>query len=143
MLAEALQSTGVSPVEVIGAVFAGLVALAGAGWGGAKLGEARTKRRIEGEISVIPPNPMPIEIVKNLATKDDVTEVEPRLERRIDSVEENADVERGVVREEQGKIHARIDKVAEKVAGIDQKAEQIDRNVRTLLNIQLKKGGKE
>lgn len=116
-----------------GIIAAVVVALLGGGIGGAKIQEKRQKVELH-------PTPLPVELVKTLATKEDLGEVEEKLEGRIGRVEQAATEDRRILRSMEGKTHERIDKVAEALARQQGTIEQINANVERLIERQMKGG---
>jgi hypothetical protein len=62
----------------------------------------------------VEPNPLPVAIVAELATKAEMREQEGRLTGEIRKLETQVHGERGVARTANSNIHARLDKMAEK-----------------------------
>jgi 3-keto-L-gulonate-6-phosphate decarboxylase len=62
----------------------------------------------------IEPSPLPVEVSAELATKDELREVEQRLTVEIRKLENHQNGERTIARNANSNIHARLDKMAEK-----------------------------
>ena len=90
------------------------------------------KRNVTGQVEVTQNPP--------LATKADLAAVEVRLEGRMTKVESAIEAERGVAREGLGRVHGRIDRVAERLAELGGKMDETNKNVRTLLEHQVEGG---
>lgn len=74
-----------------------------------KAGEAKGKQTVEVE-----PVPLPVSMVAELATKEELREVEGRLTGEIRKLENHQTGERAVARNANSNIHQRLDKMAEK-----------------------------
>lgn len=74
-----------------------------------KAGEAKGKQTV-----AVDPVPLPVEVVADLATKDELREVEGRLTGEIRKLENHQNGERAVARNANSNIHQRLDKMAEK-----------------------------
>ena len=127
--AEGDQVSVVAVTAIIGAVFAGLAGLVGKNYGEKRAREV-----------MITPNPLPVELVKTLATKEDLEEVESQLETRITRVEDAAAEDRKVLRHMEGKIHDRVDQMAEKLNGMSGELKKIGESVGLLLELKMKEG---
>lgn len=74
-----------------------------------KAGEAKGKQTV-----AVDPVPLPVEVVADLATKDELRDVEGRLTGEIRKLENHQNGERAVARNANSNIHQRLDKMAEK-----------------------------
>ena len=83
-------------------------------------------------------NPLSVEMVKQLATKEKVQELDREIHQRFDSIEKKLDNERAAARTSLGNVHKRIDKHAENASEIKGELKQINENLRLLLKQQIK-----
>lgn len=81
----------------------------------------------------VSPDPLQVKEVKELATRSEMVAMERRLTEKISAVEGDIDKEQKVAREEQGKLHARIDKLTEGVAETKGILEGVKENTDLLL----------
>lgn len=132
LIAQAQDGGSVSVTAVtaiIGAIFTGLALLLGKSYGEKKAQKVRVE-----------PNPLSVAMVERLATKEQLEEVEEQLEGRISRVEQGALEDRRILRDMEGKTHARIDKMAEGLSGVQGEMRQMNANMRALLERQMKGG---
>lgn len=111
---------------IIGAIFAGIGLVAGKIWG-----------KKEASVTKVRPLPLPVELREKLATKDDLHDVEEQLGSWIGRVERAMTDERQTVREEQGKLHARMDNFGEKLSDLVGEVRQMNANVGRLIDRKL------
>lgn len=128
------QSEGFPP-EAVGVIVGGVLSALGVG---GYAGKKWTEKRIR-----IEPNPLAVKKADSLVTTDDLDEVQSELKRRIAHVELTLSDERKIAREANGKLHGRIDKVAENVAGMRGEMGQLNQNLRALLDLRLNGNQKE
>ena len=83
-------------------------------------------------------NPLSVEMVKQLATKEEVQELDREIHQRFDSIEKKLDHERMAARASLGNVHKRIDKHAENTSEIKGELKQINENLKLLLQQQIK-----
>jgi hypothetical protein len=88
----------------------------------------KTKTEVE-------PNPLPVAMVSELATKDELTALEARLVGEIKKLETALVGERGVARTANGNLHARIDKTSEGLAAVQATTTQINANLNRLMDL--------
>lgn len=131
LLANTPTSTGFTPEQVAALVIAIIAALGGGGFLGKKISDAKRIR--------VEPSPLPVEIVKNLATKDELDEVEKRIAGEFKKIESALAKEREVARTAQGNLHARADKTAEALAEVRGELNQINENLGRLLDLAMKR----
>lgn len=115
--------------EELGKWIAILMFLAGGGLGIKKLLQKRESPQTTQEVS--PP-----------ATKDEVNELKKDLTARLDQLDQELEKMRTVARDSQGKVHARIDKVAENLAEMKGKLDQANTSLNLLLERSLKPGSR-
>lgn len=87
--------------------------------------------RIEGQ-------PIGVELVETLATKQEMRELEARLVTEIKKLESAASKERDVARIANGNLHARIDKSSEALAEMKGQLIQISANLSRLVDMAMK-----
>ena len=80
------------------------------------------------------PSPLPVEVTKTMASKDELREFEADVCKRFEQIERQINEERKAARVALGKVHARIDKVMEATAEIKGEVRQIGSNVEKLLS---------
>lgn len=91
----------------------------------------------------IPPkDPQTTQEVSPNATRDELNIVKTDLTERLDKIEEELESQRNVAREAQGKVHARIDKVAESLSEVKGELHQMNLNLRLLLERSIKPSGR-
>lgn len=79
------------------------------------------------------PAVLPVSLQSTLATKEDLSEVEGRVEGKISGVKDELhDVRKGL-RDQTSNVHRRIDGVIETLSELKGSADQINQNVRLLL----------
>ena len=91
----------------------------------------KTSTRIEGQ-------PIGVELVETLATKQEMRELEARLVAEIKKLESAASKERDVARIANGNLHARIDKSSEALAEMKGQLIQISANLSRLVDMAMK-----
>jgi len=113
-----------------------LIALLGAGWIG--------KRNGENSVIRITPQPLPISMVEKLATKQELGEVEERIQAGIIDLKKCFDTNRAEVKKETDNLHHRINNRSRDEAAtqsqIGQLAGQIaqmNQSITTLLSVSL------
>jgi len=89
-------------------------------------------------VNKIDPLPLPVNITRDFATKEEVKDVEQGLCRRVEQVVEMIESDRKANRESIGKVHSRIDKLVENTAEIKGEMKQFNQNVELLLKDKLK-----
>ena len=83
-------------------------------------------------------NPLSVEMVKQLATKEELQELDREIHQRFDSIEKKLDNERMATRASLTNVHNRVDKHAEKASEIKGELKQINENLQLLLQQQIK-----
>jgi hypothetical protein len=83
----------------------------------------------------VEPTPLPVSIVSQLATKEEMRELEGRLVTEIKKLETAVGGERGVARIANGNLHARIDKVSEGLAATTATMNQINVSLNRVLDL--------
>lgn len=86
----------------------------------------------------VEPNPLPVEVVESLATKEEMRELEGRLVSEIRKLENALGKERDVARTANGNLHARIDRTSEAIAGVTGQLSQMNSNLDRLLDLATK-----
>lgn len=84
------------------------------------------------------PNPMQVQEVEKLATKEEMMSMETRLSNKITEVENDMAEERKVARTANGTLHRRIDELVETLAETKGLLTGVKENTERLLNRQLK-----
>jgi hypothetical protein len=100
---------------------------------GAKEAALRMKTTLEDQ-------PIGVELVETLATKDEMRQLEARLVAEIKKLEGAILNERAVARTANGNLHARIDADSKAISNMTGQLTQIDANLSRLINLQLTKG---
>jgi len=83
----------------------------------------------------IEPTPLPVSLVSQLATKEEMRDLEGRLVAEIKKLETALVGERGVARTANGNLHARIDKVAEGLASTTATMTQLNAGLNRVLDL--------
>lgn len=90
----------------------------------------------------IPPkDPQTTQEVSPAATKAELNSLKADLSERLDKIEEDLEGQRDVARDAQGKVHGRIDKVAESLSEVKGELHQMNLNLRLLLERSIKRTG--
>ena len=129
ILAEAASDPMISGnwlIALVGAISTGAVAIIGK----MKVDQARMKTS-----TVIENQPLPVNLVDTVATKEELKSLERRILKEITKQESAFEKERDVTREELGKIHSRLDRTSECIAEVKGQLSQIEKNLNRVLNI--------
>lgn len=84
------------------------------------------------------PSPLHVELVKTLATKEELESLERDIKAGFERIEVKLQAEREAARVALGKAHGRIDKFAENTSEIKGELKQLNASMRMLLERQLK-----
>jgi hypothetical protein len=84
------------------------------------------------------PNPLPVAMVSELATKEEMREQEGRLVAELKRLETALTGERSVARTANGTLHARIDKMAEGLASVTATMTQMNGSLNRVLDLLVK-----
>lgn len=114
-------------IGVIGAISTGAVAIIGK----MKVDQVRRMKTS----TVIENQPLPVNLVDTVATKEELKSLERRILKEITKQESAFEKERDVTREELGKIHSRLDRTSECIAEVKGQLSQIEKNLNRVLNI--------
>lgn len=128
------------------AVFVSLTALMAAALLATKLKDAWWPRKREVAPVKISPNPLPVEITKTLATKDDVEKLEKSInevEADVEALDVKGDKKREELRrefkEDTERVHKRIGAISIKLATLGGTLNQVAGNVTSLVNKEIEK----
>ena len=88
--------------------------------------------------TAVEPNPLPVAMVQDLATKEELRELEARLVAELKKLETAISSERAVARTANGNLHARIDKISEGLAGTTATMTQLNASLNRVLDALLK-----
>lgn len=132
MIISLAQAAPVQPVshEFLGMLVAGLLSLL------SLAGVVRLWLKPRTEVS---PNPLPVELVEQLASKGDLARVETDLARRILAIENGLTEERSTARTDISAVHRRIDVMAENLAEMRGELRTITSNLGRLLDLTMAK----
>lgn len=89
-----------------------------------------------------PKDPQTTQEVSPAATKAELNSLKADLSERLDKIEEDLEGQRDVARDAQGKVHGRIDKVAESLSEVKGELHQMNLNLRLLLERSIKPSGR-
>lgn len=127
----------VGPVQ-FAAVVVSISAILGMLLVGTKLKQSWFPGEQKKESFELSPNPLPVEIAKTLATKDELNELEVDVNGRFDRIETQISEERSTARIAIGNVHKRIDTVVENTSEIKGELKQVNANLGRLLDQQIK-----
>ena len=133
-IAEAAGGGGFDGATVSVAAIAAIgVALAAA----IKAFKAGEQRGLQKREVTVEPNPLTVSVVSELATKEEMRDLESRLVMEIKKLETAISSERAVARTANGNLHARIDKVSEGLAATTATMTQINVSLNRVLDLLL------
>lgn len=102
--------------------------------GAALTAAAKRRGKEEGRREVhVAPNPLPVDVLSKLVTEDQLVEVKDSLTERLVRLEAGVCEDRRLAREAQGRVHARIDRVAESLGEVKGELKKITANLDLLL----------
>ena len=136
MITLLLQSTPATTSELLPWITAFVVAVIGSIGAVFQRRKGREEQR-QRDIRVHP-SPLSVEIIAKLATKEQLDELENDIKARLGALEKFAAEERRISRDEQSKIHYRIDKIAEGLAGVQGELRSMNQNMQLLLQRSIK-----
>ncbi|MFD2275460.1 hypothetical protein ACFSQZ_03170 [Rubritalea spongiae] len=115
-----------------------LVAVMGALLLGTKLKKEWFPAKDEGKAVKLSPLPLPVEITRQMATKEELREAEADIEKRFDRLEETQEQQRVAARMAIRNVHKRIDKVVENTSEIKGELKQVNENLGRLVERSMK-----
>lgn len=124
--------------QQMGVGFAVVVGLMGALLMGIKLKKSIVPDEEKVANVKLSPSPLSVEIIKTLATKDELDEFRRAVSEDFKEVDRKFQVEREAARVANGKLHARNDKVLEAVAEMRGEIKQVAQSLNILINKHIK-----